>query len=116
MAALTVKSVTAVGVDPAPVQLSAWATPDTIPASEIGKGVVALVANGTAGSLDLRVGDTGVTPAGNAPANPYRVVAVPAGESRLVYIGPANVDATVNAVEVGASAADAAFTVAVLRY
>lgn len=119
MAALTVQTVTATGTTPATaVQITAWSgTGDTIAATDIGtRGVWAEVANSSGGSLDFRVSDPGYTPAGNAAANGYTTVTVPNSGSRLVYIGPANVDLTTGAVKVGASTTNAAFTVRTFRY
>lgn len=118
MAQLTVQTPTAVGIEPTTgTQLAAWSDPDTISSSEIGeRGVIVLADNATAGSLDLRVGDPGTTPAGNSAANGYATVTVPAGEQRWVFVGKHNVDTSTGFAEVGASSTDAAFTVQVLRY
>lgn len=118
MAALSAQTVTAAGITPAaPVQISAWSGPDTISSTVIGsRGVVAIVANGSGGSLDFRVGDPGRTPAGNAVATGYAAVTVPDGATREVYIGPSNVDPATGAAQVGASTTNAAFTVRLHRY
>jgi hypothetical protein len=118
VAALTITAATAVGATPAaPAQISAWAgTPDTIDGSVIGtRGVMVLVANASGGSLDFRVGDPGVTPAGNAAANGYSVTTVPTGQSRVVFVGPNNVNSS-GVAQVGASTTNAAFTAQVFRY
>lgn len=118
MAALTITAATAAGATPAPpAQISAWAgTPDTIDGSIIGiRGVAVLVTNTSGGSLDYRVGDPGVTPAGNPVAAGYAVVTVPTGQSRLVYVGPNNVNSS-GVAQVGASTTNAAFTQQVFRY
>lgn len=118
MGALTITPAIAVGNTPAaPAQISAWAgTPDTIDGSVIGvRGVMAIVANASGGSLDFRVSDPGVTPAGNPAANGYSAVTVPTGQSRWVFIGPNNIKPS-GFAEVGASTTNAAFTVQVARY
>lgn len=118
MAALTTTAATAAGVAPAAAaQISAWSgTPDTIDGSVIGtRGVMAVVSNTSGGSLDFRVGDPGVTPAGNAAANGYSVVTVPNSGVRWVYIGPNNINSS-GVVQVGASTTNAAFTVQLARY
>ncbi len=118
MAALTTNVATAAGVTPAaPVQITAWSgTGDTITGSDIGDaGVKALVANASGGSLDFRVEDPGATPAGNPAANGYAATTVPTGQSRLVYIGPNNVNKTTGTVKVGASTSNAAFTVQIIK-
>jgi hypothetical protein len=113
MAVLTVNYPTAVGITPvAPAQITAWATGDTIAASDISSdGITAIVANASGGSLDFRVEDPGVTPAGNAATNGYTTVTVPNGASRGIWIGPGNVNRTNNSVKVGASTTNASFTV-----
>ncbi len=119
MAVLTVVAATSTGATPtAPVQITAWSgTGDTINASDIGdRGVMAVVANASGGSLDFRVEDPGTTPAGNAAANGYATTTVPNGQTRWVYIGPNNVNRTNNNVKVGASTSNASFTVTVARY
>lgn len=118
MAALTITAATAVGATPAaPAQISAWSgTPDTIDGSIIGiRGVMALVNNTSGGSLDFRVGDYGVTPAGNPAANGYTATPVPTGQERWVFIGPNNVDSN-GFARVGASTTNASFTVRLARY
>lgn len=115
MAALTVTTVTAAGITPAAgVQITAWSgTGDTISANDIGsRGVWVEVSNTSGGSLDLRVEDPGLTPAGNAAANGYTTITVPTAGARKVYIGPTNVNPTTNTVKIGASTSNAAFTVA----
>lgn len=118
MAALTVQTITATGVAaPAPAQITAWSTGDTIAASEVGeRGVVAIVANASGGSLDFRVGDPGLTPAGNPAANAYTTVTVANSASQQVFIGKNNVDPATGVVKVGASTTNAAFTVRLIRY
>lgn len=118
MAALTAQTATAAGAEEAAaVQISAWSGPDTISSSVIGsRGVVAVVTNGSGGSLDFRVQDPGATPAGNAAANGYTTVTVPDGETWLVYIGPHNVDPDDGRCDVGASTTNAAFTIQLIRY
>lgn len=117
MAALTITAATAAGATPAAAaQISAWAGPDTIDGSVVGvRGVVVLVANASGGSLDFRVGDPGATPAGNPAANGYSSVTVPNNQSRLVYVGPNNINSS-GQVQVGASTTNAAFTAQVFRY
>jgi hypothetical protein len=118
VAALTITAATAAGVAPAAAaQISAWAgTPDTIDGSVIGtRGVMAVVSNTSGGSLDFRVGDPGVTPAGNPAANGYTIVTVPNTSTRWVYIGPNNVNSS-GVVQVGASTTNAAFTVQIARF
>lgn len=118
MAALTITAATLAGVAPAAAaQISAWAsTPDTIDGSIVGsRGVLAVVANSSGGSLDFRVGDPGFTPAGNPVAVGYSVVTVPNSASRYVFIGPNNVNSS-GVVQVGASTTNAAFTVQLVRY
>lgn len=119
MAALTPQTITAAGVAiAAPVQITAWSgTGDTIAASEVGeRGVVALVANASGGSLDFRVSDAGTTPAGNTATNGYTTVTVANSTSQQVFIGKNNVDPATGQVKVGASTSNAAFTVRVFRY
>jgi hypothetical protein len=118
MALLTTVAATSTGATPtAPAQITVWASGDTINASDVGdRGVVAVVANTSGGSLDFRVEDPGFTPASNAAANGYTTVTVPNSATRWVYIGPRNVNGTTNTVKVGASTSNAAFTVTVLRY
>lgn len=117
MTALTVQAVTAAGVTPAaPTQLAAWPTGDTIPSSQLGpRGAIVEVANASGGSLDLRVGDVGVTPANNPAANGYATITVPTGSSRRVLVTSANVDPATDAVKIGASTTNAAFTVTCYR-
>ena len=119
MAALTVNTATSVGITPAAAaQITAWSgTGDTVTANAIGdRGVIALVANASGGSLDFRVEDPGLTPAGNAAANGYTTVTVPNNQSRSVFIGKNNVNAANGTVKVGASTSNAAFTVQIHRY
>jgi hypothetical protein len=117
MAALTAQTVTAAGITPAaPAQISAWAGPDTISATEIGeRGLWAEVANASGGSLDFRVQDPGRTPAGNTATNGYTTVTVPNNQERRVFIGKNNVD-TDGLCDVGASTTNAAFTIRLFRY
>lgn len=119
MAALTPQTVTAAGVViAAPVQITAWSgTGDTITSSEVGeRGVCALVANASGGSLDFRVSDPGRTPAGNTATNGYTTVTVANSTSQEVFIGKNNVDPATGVVKIGASTSNAAFTVRVRRY
>lgn len=119
MAALTTVSATGAGVVPTtPAQITAWSgTGDTISATSVGeRGVVAVVANASGGSLDFRVEDPGTTRAGNAAANGYTTVTVANNTTKWVYVGPGNVNTTNQTVKVGASTSNAAFTVTVLRY
>ena len=118
MAALTVQTVTAVGITPnAAVQITAWPAGDTVATAELGdRGVWAEVANTSGGSLDFRVNDSGATPAGNAAANGYTTVTVPTASSRLVWISKSNVDPAAGGAKVGASTTNAAFTVRLFRY
>ncbi len=118
MALLTVQTATGAGTTPAaPVQITAWPGGDTISGSDIGdRGLIAIVANASGGSLDFRVGDTGTTPAGNAAANGYSAVTVPTAASRWVYIGKNSVDPATGAAKIGASTTNAAFTVQLVRY
>jgi hypothetical protein len=119
MAVLTVVAAVSAGATPtAPAQITAWSgTGDTINATDVGdRGVIAVVANASGGSLDFRVEDPNPTPAGNAAANGYTTVTVPNSATRWVFIGPNNVNRTNNNVKVGASTSNAAFTVTVARY
>lgn len=119
MAALTPQTITAAGVViAAPAQITAWSgTGDTITSTEVGeRGIVALVANASGGSLDFRVSDVGTTPAGNAAANGYTTVTVANSTSTQVFIGKNNVDPSTGVVKIGASTSNAAFTVRVFRY
>jgi hypothetical protein len=120
VAALTVTAAIGPGATPAaPAQITAWSSGDTIAGSDIGaRGVMAIVTNASGGSLDFRVGDPGVTDAGNPAANGYTAITVPNGATRWVYIGPANVDNSsgAGAVKVGASTTNSAFTVQLARY
>lgn len=118
MAARTPNSVVSTGTTPtAAAQLSAWASADTISESIIGsRGVVAIIANSSGGSLDCRVGDPGLTPAGNAAANAYTTITVADGATKWIYIGPTNVDKTLGYAKVGASVTNAGFTIQLLQY
>lgn len=118
MALLTVVAATSTGATPtAAAQITAWSTGDTISASDIGsRGVVAIVANASGGSLDFRVEDPGTTPSGNAATNGYTTVTVANNVTKWVYIGPTNVNPTNSTVKVGASTTNAAFTVQLARY
>lgn len=118
MAALTVQTVTAAGITPAaPVQISAWSSPDTLSGSLVGeRGVWAEVTNGSGGSLDLRIQDPGATPAGNAAANGYTTVTVADGATKLVLITKNNVSTADGLVDIGASTTNAAFTIRLFRY
>lgn len=117
MALLTTNVATAPGITPVgPAQITAWPGGDTISVSDIGDaGLKALVANTSGGSLDFRVEDPGATGAGNPAANGYTTVTVPNSQSRLVFIGPANVNRTNGTVKVGASTTNAAFTVQLIK-
>lgn len=117
MAALTTNVATAAGITPvAPVQITVWTSGDTISSSDIGDtGVNVLVANASGGSLDFRVEDPGTTAAGNPSANGYTTVTVPNSQSRLVFVGPGNVNRTNNNVKVGASTSNAAFTAQIVK-
>ncbi len=119
MSVLTIGAAVRTGATPtAAAQITAWSgTGDTINASDISsRGVVAIVANASGGSLDFRVEDPGTTPAGNSAANGYTTVTVANNTTKWVYIGPSNVNKTNNNVKVGASTSNAAFTVQVVRY
>lgn len=118
MAVLTTTAATSAGATPtAPAQITAWPGGDTITANDIGdRGVIAIVANASGGSLDFRVEDPGATPAGNTAANGYGVITVPTAATRWVYIGPKNVNGSTGTVKVGASTTNAAFTVQLVRY
>ncbi len=118
MAALSVQRPTSTGTTPsAPAQISAWASADTISGSEVGeRGLIAIVANGSGGSLDFRVSDPGTTPAGNAPANGYTTITVPNAAARDVFIGKNNVNPATGQVTVGASTTNAAFTVRLVQH
>jgi hypothetical protein len=92
MALLTVRTFQAAGGAIARIAVNST---DTISGSDIGdRGVILDVNNASGGSINVTVGDPGTTPAGNAasgsPAG--RVVAVPAGAQRDIYISPRNVD------------------------
>lgn len=68
---------------------------DTIDGGQIGdRGVVLDVNNASGSSINVTIGDPGTTPAGNAAAGSPagRVIAVPAGTQRDIYVGPRNVD------------------------
>jgi hypothetical protein len=117
MAALTVVRPTSTGATPpAPAQITAYSgTGDTIDAGNIGeRGVVAIVANASGGSLNFQVSDAGTTPAGNPAANGFTTIAVPNSSSRWVFIGKNNIDPSTGLVKVGASTSNASFTVTVL--
>lgn len=119
MALLTVTPATSTGATPtAPAQITAYSgTGDTIAASDIGdRGLIAVVANASGGSLNFQVEDPGRTPAGNAAANGYSTVAVPNSATRTVFIGPSNVNPSTGTVKIGASTSNAAFTVQLHRY
>jgi hypothetical protein len=64
--------------------------------------VILDVNNASGGSINVTVGDPGTTPAGNpASGSPAgRVVAVPAGAQRDIYISPRNVDPSTGVVTV----------------
>ena len=92
MALLAVRTITAAG---AAITRSAVSASDTIDGGQIGdRGVVLDVNNGSGSSINVTIGDPGLTPAGNAAAGSPagRVVAVPAGAQRQIYVGPKNVD------------------------
>ncbi len=118
MATLTVQTNTAVGtVANTPVQITAWPAGDTIPGSEVGeRGIQAIVANASGGTLNFRISDPGRTPAGNAAANGYTDIAVATGTTMVVVITKNNIDPATGAVKVGASTSNAAFTVRLSRY
>lgn len=115
--ATNIVTATAAGATPAaPVQISAWGTPDTVDGSLIGtRGVMAIVTNTSGGSLDFRVGDPGVTPAGNPASNGYSATPVPTGQTRWVLITQANVNSS-GVAQIGASSTAAGFTVQFARY
>lgn len=104
MALLTVRTITASG---AAVARTAVAASDTISGNDIAdRGVILDVNNASAGSINVTVGDPGQTPAGNpASGTPAgRVIAVPAGGQRQIYIGPKNVDPATGVVTITYSA------------
>lgn len=113
MTLLAVARITGTGVTAAaPTQLTAWTGKDTISATDIGeRGVIVEVANGSGGPLDLRVGDPGTTPAGNAAADGYATHTIADGAKKRVLVTKANVVAASQVAEIGASTTDAAFTV-----
>lgn len=117
MALLTVQVVSGAGsVAPAGTQLAAWASPDTISASDIGSdGVLVEVTNTSGGSLDLRVSDPGKTPAGNSAANGYTTIAVATGTTVKARVMPSNVNPSTGVAQVGASSTNAAFTIRVFK-
>lgn len=117
MTLLNVAAVTAAGTTAAaPTQLAAWASADTISGSDIGdRGVIVEVNNTSGGSLDLRVGDPGSTPAGNPAANAYRTITVPTGTKTRALVTQANVNPSTGVAQVGASSTNAAFTVTAYR-
>lgn len=117
MAQLNVAIVTGAGVTAAaPTQLSAWASADTIDGGVIGDdGVIVEVSNTSGGSLDLRIGDPGATPAGNPAANGYRTVAVATGAKVRARITQSNVNPSTGVAQVGASATNAAFTISAFK-
>lgn len=118
MALLTVNTAVWTGTTPvAAAQITAWSTGDTIASGDVGdRGVLAVVANSSGGSLDFRVEDPGATPTGNAAANGYTTVTVPNSATRTVFIGPKNINQANGTVKVGASTTNAAFTVQLHRY
>lgn len=104
MALLTVRTISAAG---SAVSRSAVAASDTISGSDIAeRGVVLDVNNASGGSINVTIGDPGQTPAGNpATGTPAgRVVAVPAGAQRQIYVGPRNVDPSTGVATVTYSA------------
>lgn len=118
MAALTTNVATGPGITPAaPAQITAWSgTGDTVSATDLGDtGVTAIVANASGGSLDFRVEDPNLTPAGNGATNGYTTVTVPTAQSRHVKITRANLNSTNQTVKVGASTSNAAFTVQIVK-
>lgn len=118
MALLTTTAARGTGATPAAAaQITVWSSGDTVSLSDVGdRGLVAIVANGSGGSLDFRVEDLGTTGAGNAAANGYTTVAVPDGATRWIFIGPRNGNSASGTVKVGASTSNAAFTIQLLRY
>lgn len=117
MAALAVATIATTGTAAAtPVQISAWASADTIDGGLIGdSGVIAEVSNTSGGSLDFRVGDPGTTAAGNAAANGYRTHTVANSGKTRVRITQANVNPATGVAQVGASTTNAAFTVTLYK-
>jgi hypothetical protein len=118
MAALTVQTVTGAGVEPStPVQITAWSgTGDTLTAGQLGeRGVVLQVANDSGGPLDLRINDSGRTPAGNPVALGYETHTIADGDVLEVLVTKESCS-TAGVVKIGASTSNAAFTVRALRY
>lgn len=117
MAALAVQVISTAGSTAgAPTQLAAWATPDTIDGGIIGSdGVIVEVNNTSGGSLDLRVGDPGATPAGNAAANGYRIITVANSTKIRAVVTQSNVNPSTGVAQVGASTTNAGFTVQVFK-
>jgi hypothetical protein len=104
VALLSVRTITVTG---AAVARSAVAASDTIDGGAIGdRGVILDVNNASGGSINVTIGDPGQTPAGNAAAGSPagRVVAVPAGAQRQIYVGPKNVDPATGVVTITYSA------------
>ena len=117
MALLSVQTVSTNGtIGAAPTQLAAWASPDTINAGDIGdQGVIAEVRNTSGGSLDLRVGDPGTTPAGSPAVNGYETLTVANNATGRFRVTQANVNPATGVAQIGASTTNAAFTVTVYR-
>lgn len=92
MALLTVRTFSALGGAIARIAVNAS---DTISGGDIGdRGVILDVNNGAGSPINVTISDPGTTPAGNpASGSPAgRVIAVPNGQQRDIYIGPRNVD------------------------
>lgn len=115
MALMTVRTISTAG---AAINRTAVASTDTINGGDIGgRGVVLDVNNASASSINVTIGDPGVTPAGNpASGTPAgRVVAVPAGAQRQIYVGPKNVDPATGVATITYSAT-ASVTAEAYRY
>lgn len=105
MALLSVRTFSASG---GAISRVAVNTTDTISGDAIGdRGVILDVNNASGGSINVTIGDPGTTPAGNAAAGSPagRVVAVPAGQQRDIYISPRNVDPATGVVTITYSSA-----------
>lgn len=115
LAALTPQTAPAVAA--APAQITAWPAGDSIALDLIGeRGILAIISNTSGGSLNYRVSDPGLTPAGNPVALGYEETAVANGAVFLDVITKHNADPATGAVKIGASTTNAAFTVRLVRY
>jgi hypothetical protein len=115
MALLTPRTFVATG---GAINRVAVSSSDTISGGDIGdRGVILDVNNASGGSINVTILDPGTTPAGNpATGTPAgRVIAVPAGQQRDIFISPKNVDPSTGVATANYSATTSV-TAEVTRY